>query len=148
MDKVMITQLQDSINSSTDDLYQSESKQTISNQSYIFERSKINPVISPNEPNYEDLRKRLKFPDNPAYLRINKFYKEKEALVPILKYCRENEIPFNKADRMLYRINQSKDNYRLFNNCIGKLYEKDQDKRSKDKNSSSLLSIERRDQSS
>ena len=92
-----------------------------------------NPLVTENDLNYEDLRKQLKYPNNPAYFRVNKFLEDKEAIIPFLQFCRDHEIPFNQADKIIYKIHESKENFRIFNEYIGMLFERGKDRENPEK---------------
>ena len=55
----------------------------------------------------------LKYPVNPAYLGVE-LQNQQSSAQTFLEYCREQNIPFNKADSMLYDINKAQQNYEIF----------------------------------
>lgn len=64
---------------------------------------------------YKELNARLKFPTNPAYCKPSKWdVNLAEDQRTLLDFCREQNIPFNDTDKLLYKLQQSKDNYEIY----------------------------------
>ena len=71
------------------------------------------------EETYQDLNSKLKFPSNPAYFNQKnvsradklKFQKQNQTF---LDFCREQNIPFNTADEMVYKLQTSKEHFQIF----------------------------------
>lgn len=40
----------------------------------MFENTKVNPLVVNQDFEYDELESSLKYPNNPAYFRINKFF--------------------------------------------------------------------------
>ena len=56
----------------------------------------------------------MKYPVNPAYLGTEKLNQETDLTSQtFLDYCRQQNIPFNKADATLYELNKSAQNYQI-----------------------------------
>jgi len=54
----------------------------------------------------------LKFPTNPAY-----FKQSKNEIInnkTLLDFCREQNIPFNETDKLLYKLQQSKETFEIY----------------------------------
>lgn len=61
---------------------------------------------------YQELNERLKFPTNPAY-----FKQSKNEIInnkTLLDFCREQNIPFNETDKLLYKLQQSKETFEIY----------------------------------
>ena len=67
----------------------------------------------------------MKFPTNPAYFSARK-KSEADAFSAgqtLLDYCRVHNMPFNEADSILYKMQQSKDQSKLFNVYLDSMVE-------------------------
>ena len=88
---------------------------------HIQSQKQIAPFSSPKaiqqtsdqQASYAQLNEVLKYPVNPAYLG-GELQNQQSSPQTFLDYCREQNIPFNKADSMLYDINKAQQNYEIF----------------------------------
>lgn len=80
---------------------------------------KKEPNLDEPQETYQDLNSKLKFPSNPAYFNQKnvsradklKFQKQNQTF---LDFCREQNIPFNTADEMVYKLQTSKEHFQIF----------------------------------
>ena len=64
-----------------------------------------------NQFSYNELNERLKYPVNPAYLPKTKKLDQMD--LTFLDFCRQQKIPFNKADQILYELTKTEDTYEI-----------------------------------
>jgi hypothetical protein len=66
-----------------------------------FGHSRASFSLQQTQQSYYQLSERLKFPSNPAYLKARP---KKHGEQQVLDFCREQNIPFNETDRLLYKV--------------------------------------------
>lgn len=78
-------------------------------------------TVIDNEFSYHELNERLKYPVNPAYLPQSK--KRDQMHQTFLDFCRDQKIPFNKADQALYDLTRTEDTFEIFKVILDQAYD-------------------------